>query len=353
MIYDVITLGTATRDVFLESDSFRVLKDPAHLKKIGFPTGEAQCFGLGAKVEVRKPVFTIGGGAANSAVTFARQNLRTAAIVKVGDDAHGSSILEALRSEDVSVFPLRDKKEGTAYSVILLSPTGERTILTYRGASNDIGKSEIPFSKLSARWLYVVPGGIPLDTIRAAIVYAKKAGMRIAMNPSRAYIERGAKKLMPFLNALDAVFLNREEAVYLTGSDYNAEHAIFRKLDRMVSGIAVMTDGPHGVVVSDGAHLYRAGVYKEKRITDRTGAGDAFASGFVAALAATTRMNAEKGKVISSDVIQRAVRLGSANATSVVEYIGAQEGVLTKYAFEHENRWKNLSVRISSLTSNT
>lgn len=347
MTYDVITVGTATRDVFLTSSLFRVLKDPKHLRKIGFPTGEAQCFALGGKVEVTKPVFTIGGGAANAAVTCGRQGLRTATIVKVGNDAHGSAVLEAIREEGVRVFSLRDKKEGTAYSVILLSPSGERTILSYRGASNDIQKKEIHLSALSGKWLYVTPGRIPFSVIYEIVTRAKKKGMRIAMNPSRGYVEMRYKKLKPIFDVLDIVFLNREEAAELTGSAYNKERDIFKKLDEMVDGIAVMTDGPRGVAASDGTRIYRAGIYKEKLVADRTGAGDAFGSGFVAALAAIDRTRFDKTRPYGKEDIQQAIRLGSANATSVVEHIGAQDGILTKQAFKRNPRWKRLPIQVS------
>lgn len=336
MKYDVVTIGTITRDVFLESELFRVFNDPKHLKKIGFPTGEAQCFALGAKVEIDAPVFTVGGGAANSAVTFARQGLRTAMIGKVGNDAHGLHVMNVLRKEKVHPIALYDKKNGTGYSVILLSPSGERTVLSYRGASSDIGVGEIRPSLLRGKWLYVVPGNIPYSVVYTAVICARKNGMQIAMNPSRGYLRMWYKKLKPVFDALDVVFLNREEAAYLTGRNYSEEKNIFRRLDAMINGIAVMTDGPRGVAVSDGTRLYHAGIYREKKVADRTGAGDAFGSGFVAALA--------KGGDIKD-----AIRFGSANATSVVEHVGAQEGILTKRKFAREQRWKKLPVRVTKI----
>lgn len=105
-----MTIGSATRDVFLESSLFKVLNDPVHLKKIGFPTGEAQCFALGSKIEVDKPVLTIGGGAANAGVTFVRQGFSTSSFVRVGDDQNGKAILEDLRSEKITPLLIKDKK---------------------------------------------------------------------------------------------------------------------------------------------------------------------------------------------------------------------------------------------------
>ncbi|MEK7144014.1 MAG: hypothetical protein AAB820_01645, partial [Patescibacteria group bacterium] len=97
-MYDVITIGTATRDVFLTSPLFKIVRDPRHLQKMGFPTGEAQCFALGGKIEISAPVLTTGGGATNAAVSFGRQGLKTATLVKVGDDESANSIINELKS---------------------------------------------------------------------------------------------------------------------------------------------------------------------------------------------------------------------------------------------------------------
>jgi len=77
-MYDVITIGTATQDVFLKSRDFKVLKDER------FITGQAECFALGAKIEVPDIFFTTGGGATNAAVTFARQVLKLPQFAKWG-----------------------------------------------------------------------------------------------------------------------------------------------------------------------------------------------------------------------------------------------------------------------------
>ena len=79
----VLTIGTATRDIVLRVDFFRIVHDPKHLRKACLPTGEAQCFavGLGGKVEISEPLLTLGGGAANAAITFARQGFETEALV--------------------------------------------------------------------------------------------------------------------------------------------------------------------------------------------------------------------------------------------------------------------------------
>lgn len=347
MKYDVVTIGTATRDVFLQSRLFRVFKDPRHLKKIGLPTGEAQCFALGAKIEVEHPVLTVGGGAANSAVTFARQGLKTAAIVGIGNDANGKAAADELKKEKTAVFPVYDKKDMTGYSVILISPNGERTILHYRGASRAVRGAETIFKKIRANWIYISPGGISLAAMQKIMRHFKKNKTKIAMNPSKSYLVDRGVKLKNLLKNLDVVIVNREEAAYFTGADYKDERKIFKKLDELVPGIAVMTDGPRGVSVSDGKNIYKAGIFKNKKIVDRTGAGDAFGSGFVAGLI-KRQETSNKQQVFSAEDIKYAIRLGSANATSVVEQIGAEEGILTRQDFA-SSRWARLPIKVNTL----
>jgi len=102
-----------------------------------------------------------------------------------------------------------------------------------------------------------------------------------------------------------------------------------------VPGIAVVTDGPRGAYASDGRYLYRAGVFKERKLVDRTGAGDAFGSGFIAGL-------------MQKHDVHHALRLAAANATSVVEQIGAQGGILTKRDFAGA-RWRYLDLEVEPL----
>jgi sugar/nucleoside kinase (ribokinase family) len=340
-MFDVVTIGTATRDVFVKSKGFKTVHDPKHLEKLGFVTGDAQCFGLGQKVEIEKPVLTVGGGAANAAVTFARQGFSTAALFKIGHDQSGRDVLGDMRAERVTSLCVFDEHEMTGYSVILVSSDGERTILHYRGASEDFKKTDVPSRALKARWAYIVPGGMTLEVVQNVVERLHKNNVRVAMNPSRHLIELGLKKVEPVFRKLDVVLMNREEGAYLTGEKFEDEKKIFRKFDDVVPGLAVLTDGKNGVMVSDGKTVYHAGVFKERCIADRTGSGDAFGSGFVASLASE---KPDGSGQYARATVERAIRLGSANATSVVEHIGAQAGILSKRKFVADRRWKELRI---------
>jgi len=206
--------------------------------------GEANCFALGSKVEVEHLVFATGGGATNAAVTFARQGLKTAAFFKVGDDSIGREIASELKKEGVRPMALWDEKHETAYSTILLSADGERTILVYRGASEDIKAKEIPWKSFKAKWVYIAPGGIDFDLVNTLVDGLMVQGIDIAINPSaKKFIGKGLRGMANILSKAKVVILNREEAALLTGISYQEEKRIFRALDEAVPGIAVMTDG--------------------------------------------------------------------------------------------------------------
>jgi sugar/nucleoside kinase (ribokinase family) len=95
-----------------------------------------------------------------------------------------------------------------------------------------------------------------------------------------------------------------------------------------------MTDGPRGVHTSDGVRIYTAGIFENKQLVSRAGAGDAFGSGFVAGL-------------MDREDIAYAMRFASANATSVTEHMGTHEGVLTRAQFVKDARWKKLNITAS------
>jgi len=329
---DVITLGTVTNDLFLESKQFKPFHDSDFPKK-DFPKGMAECFALGSKLYIDSLSQSVGGDAANAAVTFSRQGFQTGFIGKLGTDVNTKAIQEQFKKEKVKLFTKTLSKKPTDTSVILLSPTGERTILVSRGASNDFSMKDIP--NVKAKWWYIAPGKISSVVILNLVKKLKKENVSIAFNPSGYYIEHELEALKTICKYADIVIANREEGAKITGKSYEKIKDIFKAFDALVPGVAVLTDGAKGAFVSDGRMMYRVLPFKEKKLVDRTGAGDAFGSGFVAGF-------------IQKNDIGYALRLASANATSVVEHLGAHEGILSKKDFLN-SRWKFVDLDVESL----
>lgn len=325
-MYDVVTFGSATRDLLIRSKNFKTLKHK------DFISGQGLCFNLGSKIKINELFFATGGGGTNAAATFAKQGLRTAYIGKVGKDPGGQAIKEELEKLGIKRFIAEDKDKRTAYSIILSVSKKERTILVYQGACHSLGKKEIPFGKIRTKWIYIAGlSGQSAKTLFPIINFAKRNKIKVALNPGAGQLALGLRGLKNILSTVDVLILNQEEGARLANLPYREKKEIFKKLDKFVRGVVVMTRGPKGVIVSDGKYIYQAGTFKEKRYIDRTGSGDAFGSGFVAGLIRT-------GK------IEEAIRLGAANGTSIVEHLGAKSGILTRDQFERDRRWRKFKI---------
>lgn len=309
----ILTIGAAVQDVFLsQSDEFAaVCENPE------------DCFmrlDLGAKADVNKITFSTGGGATNAAVTFARQGLEAEFMGAIGDDPAGQAVMADLDKEGVNTSRVAvSKKYNTGYSVLLLAPTGERTILTYRGASTHYNINDYDFSQVNADWLYISAMSGKMDTIDQIFTEVKRQGMKIMFNPGKGEL-RQIDKLKGLLEDVDVLLVNREEMKMIVEGE-DLEELVLHGLNLVPT--VVVSDGPNGVVASDGKTIIRAGMYEDVPVVDRTGAGDAFGSGFLSQWA--------QGKSLRESII-----FASANSTSVVTKIGAKEAILYKGVELHD-----------------
>ncbi len=298
------SVGGAVQDVLLGGKVFTPQNENGEL---------VEEFKLGGKYEVDEVTFSTGGGATNGAVTFARQGLRSVFMGKIGHDPAGQAVVTDLKQEKVDVSGLvYSKKFQTGYSSILISPTGERVVLVYRGASTHYRKENFDVSKLNSDWLFVTSMAGSMDVIEHLVSAAKSKHMKVALIPGSGELKQ-TDWLKKIAAGVDVFSANKEETQTLVGGDSLEELAI--NMSRLSGGVAVVTDGPNGVATSDGQRVCRAGMYEDVPVIDRLGAGDAFASGFVAAIA--------KGGSMEDAII-----LGSANSTSVVQFVGAKKGIL-------------------------
>ena len=307
-MYDIITFGSAAWDIFLKLDKFKTVKSDK------FTRGQGLCLDLGSKVDVKNIFLSSGGGGTNAAATFAKQGFRTAFCGMVGSDIFGKEIIEELKKLKIDTqFIFKTDLKPTNFSVIFnTGPKKDKTIIAYRGAAGFLDKRIIPWSKLKAKWFYLAPLTGELADITEEIVnFAYKNKIKIAFNPGKYQLSQ--KNLKRILKKVDVLFLNREEASLLTKIPYNKEKEIFKKLDQMCPGIAIIGSSK-GIKASDNKRIYQFKSSKIK-IIDRTGAGDAFASGFVS-------------EFIKKNDIKYAIKLGMANSASCMKKLGAKQGLL-------------------------
>jgi ribokinase len=315
-MYDIITFGSAAQDIHVKSEAFKVLKDDKDFK-----TGEGICLSLGSKIDVEDVIFSSGGGGTNTATTFAKQGFKTAFCGAIGVDISGLEIVRELKHLRIDTkFVVKKKEKHTNYSIIISSAGEDRTILVYRGASDVLSGKDIQWKKIKkTKWIYLAPlAGLLCDTFEEIVNFAHANKIKIAVNPSKQQLSLSPEKLKNILKKVNILFLNQEEASLLTKVSFEDEQGIFKKIDEICPGIAVMTRGGDGVIVSDGKYLYSAFPDPERKIVDTTGAGDSFGAGF---LSDYIRYNGD---------IEKAIQLGIANSEANLTEVGAKTGILSK-----------------------
>jgi ribokinase len=307
-MFDIITFGSATSDIFLKIPKKQIIKGKE------FSSGNAVAFNLGSKIDLKDMYFSLGGGGMNSAFTFLNQGLKVAYCGSVGNDIPGKEIISQMKEAGIGIDFIQKVDKPTNNSVILNTSENERTVLAYRGASELLDMEDVFWSDFSPAWFYIAPLSGELSKKTENIVdFAKKNKIKVAINLGNSQIALGKEKLKETLKKVDVLFLNLEEATLLTG--IKDEMEIMRELNDVHNGINVVTKGGDGVLVSDKDILFSALSCKVK-VIDKTGAGDAFGSGFISGLI-KSNMNIEWG-----------IRRGMANATACIQAEGAFNGLL-------------------------
>lgn len=304
----IVSLGSALQDIYLvDHDDLRATE-----------IGGSAIFGkvlVGSKVDIDKIHYGVGGGAVNSAITFARHGHEAILIANIGHDPAGSAVLKALEKEGINASHVSYlERKSTGASVILLdSKSGERTILTHRGASESFSNfSEKALEEIAPDWLYVTTLRGDLETLGKFLRKARALGIKVMFNPGVKELEQ-IKDLTRLLKYVDVLNVNKSEAGRIVPGVLLTE--LLYHLGGYVE-TAIITDSAMGGIAGNGKEVYRFGIYEDTLVKDTTGAGDAFGSGFLASIAS--------GKSFRNSLI-----FASANSTSVVTKLGANRGILS------------------------
>ncbi|HEX3568270.1 MAG TPA: carbohydrate kinase family protein [Candidatus Saccharimonadales bacterium] len=271
------------------------------------------------------------GNASNAAVAFARLSLKSGFITNVGGDEEGRNMIHALEENGVDHRFVRiNPKHKSNYHYVLWYKD-ERTILIkheeYDYQWPPLRPNEAP------RWVYfssISQHAIPYHD-QVADWLDQNPNVKLAFQPGTFQMEAGAERLKRIYQRSEVLVLNREEAVTVGGGNHEDVHDLINHLHALGPKIVVVTDGPQGAYASDGQNRFKMPLYPDPAApVDRTGAGDAFASTFVAALA--------KGKSLED-----ALRWAPINSMSVVQKVGAQAGLLNEQQLdgylEHAPEW--------------
>lgn len=313
---DVVCIGDIVTDAFI-----KLIDDQAVTYKNDDGKWLAMQFGTKLPydhVEILEAV----GNAANAAVAFARLGLDSAFVTNVGNDQHGRDMIASLDKDEVKTHFVRinhGKKSNYHY---VLWYKEERTILIkheeYDYHWPHFRPAEIP------KWAYfssISNHAIPYHD-QVADWLEQNPSIKLAFQPGTFQMEAGTERLKRIYARSEVLILNREEAVLVTGGDYNNLHDLLDRLHGLGAVIAVLTDGPDGAYASDGQQRLKMPLYPDPAPPkERTGAGDAFASTFVAAL-------------IKGNTLEGALQWAPINSMNVVQEVGAQAGLLDEKHLE-------------------
>ncbi len=295
MKFNVVTFGSGLIDTFVDTGLAE--------------KGKFMCYNVGSKIEVRNIKTDIGGGGTNTAVAFSRLGLKTGWIGKLGKDTNGKEILNLLKKEKITFLGKRTKKEKTDQSIILDSKQHNRTILIHKGLNNTIEKKDV--IGFRTNWLYLTSlSKTSFKTQKQLAEILTKKGTKISFNPGEHLIK--STNISPLLKLTHVLILNKEEAQLLT-----KEKDLLKGLSKLGPKIIVITDKNKKISCYDGIKKYFL-IPNKVKVIERTGAGDAFASSFVAGL-------------IKNKSIPYCLKLGLKNSESVIRHFGAKNNLIRKW----------------------
>lgn len=318
----VVVVGAAVLDVLLKSKSLRVLKSHE------VEGGVAMCEVLGGKIEAESGVLISGGGGTNVAVGLHRLGEAVKMISRVGDDDLGEILVKQLEKESVDLSFLQRAKGRTGLSAVLVAEGGNRSIVTYRGESGEIERGEIDWKEVKkADWIQISSLGGEMTLLEDLVGFALDSGIKIGVNPGKKELEQ-KERLLALLPKLDLFIVNRMEASEFWGGGFEEEEILVGKFMNAGVRLLMITDGTRGAGVSEKGRWIKMDAYPNKSIDD-TGAGDAFVSGVVAGL-------------LQGRMAVDCLKMGLANGGSVVQKLGAKEGLL--YGNEME-KWMSRKLK--------
>jgi len=306
MKYGCLSLGPARMDAFVK------LPDNSVAEKCSID--RKRCIielGFGEKISVSGVDFAIGGNAGNNAVGLARLGLKTALVGAMGNGLMDQKAMEVLRAENVDLSYVKNQGDKNGFGVVI-NYQEERTILSYYPDSLCCFPED---SGLSADWVYLTSMGQGYqDFYKQAVAWTAVQNTKIAFNPGTRQIKDGLNGIGEALSKTYLLFVNREEGNDLLASDLECG-PLARKLAELGPKIVVVTNGQAGAYCFDGTKDYFAPII-EAPVVERTGAGDAFAVGFM-------------GAIMHGESIEEALVWGSKNSASVLGFVGPQKGLLT------------------------
>ncbi len=311
--FDLLTIGDVSIDQYME------IEDAQIVEKNGDKMLQVE---YGGKLPVEIYRASIAGNSCNVGITCNKLGLKTSVYTRIGDDPNGDKFVQTFRKVGIDESLCIVDGEAATNVHTIISFKGERTILSHHPKRNYSIESIERWVEDNGfpDWLYYtsMPPNFAVFQ-RDLINFVKKNPnkMGVCLNPGSTHKQAGANSIRDFLEITDIVFLNLEEAQFVTGLKTDEVEDLHAHIHDLGPKISVITDSENGSSASDGEKIEKMGIYMhDLSIVDKTGAGDAFAGSFLAAL------HYKKG-------LRDALMWGAINSAQVITRIGAIHGQLT------------------------
>ncbi len=310
--FDVISVGDVVTDAFI-----KLLDDKAEVITNGDEKKLAMEFGTKIPFD-HAEVCPAVGNASNAAVNFAKLGLKSGLVANVGGDSAGRDILAELAKKKVDTRYVHISPKNVSNYHYVLWYKEERTIL-------------IKHEEYDYHWPHLrpkeIPGWIYFSSISEHALgfhddlahwLDENPEVKLAFQPGTFQIEAGAERLKRIYGRSELIACNREEAASITGGNHGDIHDLFDRFHKMGPKIVVISDGPAGSYASDGHNRFKMPIYPDiAPPKERTGAGDAFTSTFVAS-------------IMKGNNVQGALQWAPISSMNVVQKVGAQAGLLSE-----------------------
>ncbi|MEK7451050.1 MAG: carbohydrate kinase family protein, partial [Patescibacteria group bacterium] len=276
--FDALCIGSAKIDIFLsflEENPYIHLNKDAHELNIAY----------GQKIPVDMCSLQVGGNACNVSVGLAKLKIKTAIMAEIGKDEFSQKIINGLKSENVNTDSLLQNSNNPSSFSVILSFQKERTIF----GQHLKREHNFSFENLSAKLIYLTSLGPEWkNTYQKALEFVKKTNTLLAFNPGTPQLKDGYEGIRGILETTNILFVNKDEAQEIVesydGTKIDNIKELLKKLQTLGPKIVVITDGENGsFAINEKGEFFTQDIVKTT-IVEKTGAGDAYASGFLAAM---------------------------------------------------------------------
>lgn len=316
----VICIGSISLDLFFPTNEGIIIETPEDVT-----SQRKLAFELGGKISAPELHEAVGGVAANVSQGLAQLGISAACYSCIGNDSNGEFCLQALKKNGVNtqyVNVLPDAR--TDLSAIIVTPSGERTIIHNRDANKRL---HVEPGNLTTPWVLMSSLNGEWQKNMEAVLQAQNTSSKnfsLVLNPGQHNIKEDPRLILQVIRFTDLLVLNKDEALEIVlhrtpncePSELENEIYLLKTLFQAGAKIIALTDGIRGAWVYNGVDFWFLQTPKDAHVVDSTGAGDAFMSGFFGAL-------------IMNRSLDECLRFGMANSQSVIKYYGGSAGLLT------------------------